>query len=450
MTVEQALASWVAGLSWEAVPPRVQATVENLLLDAVASALAGRTQDLLQRADAPARAFAGPGQATVIGAEPSSPAAATFLNAYAVTSATICDVYRPGLCHVTPVTLPPVLALGEERDVPGVELLAAFAAGLEVTVRLSQALNYGQMRSRGWHSPGVVGPVGAAAAGARLLGLDERRVSAALAHAAAQGAGTFAALGTEAVKFNQARAAVSALLAVLVAEGGLVAAPLWLTDDDGGMAVAYTTDADPEAATRELGTTWELERISLRRWPAASSVQSLIELCLRLSREQHIDVRNVESVAIELGPSAYDVSGDRGWTDSLSAQQSARWVAAAVLHDGDWWIEQSSAARIGDPEVSSFARERVSAVMAPDLGSAGVRVQVALCDGSAVELAADHAPGDPEEPLDRAQIEEKLRHAAPTAGIAGSPDELIEGFRGLAGARSVAPVVGLLRAGAAR
>ena len=46
--------------------------------------------------------------------------------------------------------------------------------------------------------------------------------------------------------------------------------------------------------------------------------------------------------------------------------------------------------------------------------------------------------------------QEKLRRAAPSAGIAGGPDELIAGFRGLAGARSVAPIVGLLRAGASR
>ncbi len=446
MSVEAELAAWVAELSWESIPLRVQAAVEDMLLDAIASALAGRSQELLERVNGPARAFGGGGEATVIGAAPSSPASATFLNAYAVTAATICDVYRPGLCHVTPVTLPPLLALGEERDVAGVELLTAFAAGLELTVRLSQALNYPEMRSRGWHSPGVVGPVGAAAAGARLLRFDEGRVSAALAHAAAQGAGTFAALGTEAVKFNQARAAVSALLATLVAESGLAAAPRWLTDEDGGMTIAYTSDADPAAAIRDLGTQWSLERISLRRWPAASSVQSLIELCLQLSHEHGIAPADVESVAIELGPSAYQVSGDRDWHDALSAQQSARWVAAAVLHDGDWWVEQSSAQRIGDDVLSSFARERVSVAAAPDLGSAGVRIQVALSGGTTVELAAEHASGDPERPLERAQVEEKLRRAAPSAGIVAGADELIEQVRALAEAPSVAPLVRSLRA----
>ena len=204
--VEVALAEWVSALDWESVPPRVQDTVTNMLLDAVASSVAGRTQGLVSRATGVASSFAGDG----------SPAARAFVDAYATTSATLCDVYRPGLCHVTPVVVPVLLALTDERDVSGPQFLAALTVGLEVTVRLSQALGYPAMRERGWHSPGVVGTVGAAAAGARLMGLDAERCGHAMAHGAAQAAGTFAGLGTEAVKFNQARGATAGLLAALI------------------------------------------------------------------------------------------------------------------------------------------------------------------------------------------------------------------------------------------
>ena len=441
MTVEAELAEWISGLQWDSIPPPVQERVEIMLLDAIASALAGRGRDLVRQVEGPARAFGGPGDSTVIGSRPASPVAAAFLNAYAVTAATICDVYRPGLCHVTPVTLPPLLALGEEREAPGVDFLAAFAAGLETTVRLSQALNYREMRSRGWHSPGVVGPLGAAAAGARLLHLDARRTSEALAHAGAQAAGTFAALGTEAVKFNQARAAVSGLLSALVAEAGLSAAPKWLTDEDGGMTTAYTSGANPAAATADIGRRWELDRISLRRWPAASSVQSLIDVCLSLRRDHGVDAATVERVEIELAPSAYQVSGDRGWDDPLSAQQSARWVTAVVLAEGDWWVEHSSPGHIEDPALSAFARERVSVAPTADLDGAAVRVRAVLAEGATLKLGSDHAPGDPERPLERADVEEKLRHATPAAHTAAGADAIIAALRELADAPSVTPFV---------
>jgi 2-methylcitrate dehydratase PrpD len=442
LRVEEALAGWVSGFEVGALPPSTRARVEDIFLDALASAFAGRTQRLLDQVDDPARAFGGAGAATVIHGKPASAATAVFLNAYAVTSATLCDVYRPALCHVTPVVLPPLLALAEEIDATWSELLAAFTVGLELTVRLARALDYPAMRSRGWHSPGVVGPVGAAGAAARLLRLDPVRAGNALAHGAAQGAGTFAALGTEAVKFNQARGAVSGLLAALMGSAGLAAAGRWLTHGDGGMGSAYSNGGAPEQAIAALGSEWELMEISLRRWPASSSVQSLIDACLSLREDEGIARDAVASVEVELGPDAYLVSGPRGFAAPRSAQQSARWVVSAVLEDGDWWLEQSSPGRIADAASGAFADGRVVVTVAEGLGQAGVRLHVDLADGSEHRAVRSDAPGDPACPLTRAQIEQKLRRAAAELQAEDAAEGLIAFVRDGDGA---APVGALIR-----
>jgi 2-methylcitrate dehydratase PrpD len=234
-----------------------------------------------------------------------------------------------------------------------------------------------------------------------------------MAFAAAQAAGTWAALGTEAVKFNQARGAVSALLAALMARAGLQASPEWLTASDGGLAATYTEDADPSALTAELGDRWELERISLRRWPAASSVQSLIDVCLGLDE--------VDTLRIELAPAAYQVSGSRPWRTPLEAMQSARWVAACVLTDGDWWLEHSGS-RLADSVLDARAR-RIDVLSNPSLPVAGVRVEGTHTDGSPFRDGRDLAPGDPELPLTAEQVDEKLRRAAASAGL--QVDELL-------------------------
>lgn len=401
MSVEAELAAWAASLRWEDVPGPTQALVEDLLLDAVASAAAGRQQELVERVRPVARAFAGDG-----------PAADVFVDAYAVTSATICDVYRPGLCHVTPVVVPVVAALAAETPVPRETFLAALTVGLEVTTRLCRSLPYASLRARGWHSPGVVGPVGAAAAGARLLGLDAAGSASALAHGAAQAAGTFAALGTEAVKFNQARGSVSGLLAALMARAGLAAAPTWLGDEDGGLARTYADEGPSDDLVAGLGADWELERISLRRWPAASSVQSLIEACLELD----LGPGDVREVCVELSPAAHRVSGPRGWGDPLSAQQSARWVVAVTLADRDWWFEQWSPGRIGDEAAGAFASDRVRVAVRDDLDDSAVRLVVALAGGDVVERTVLSALGDPERRLPREAIEAKLRRALASVG----------------------------------
>ncbi len=394
MSVEREIAEWAARLEWDDVPGRTRERVEILHLDALASGAAGATQQLADRAARLAYAFAG-----------DSAAARTFARAYEITSATLCDVYRPGLCHVTPVVVPPLEVLQGERD--QVELLAALTVGLEVTTRLCLALDYPRLRDRGWHSPGVVGPVGAAAAVARLLRLDTDGVLSAMAHGAAQGAGTFAALGTEAVKFNQARGATAGLLAGLAADTGLAASPHWLTAADGGMAHSYADGGAPELLVRDLGNHWELEQISLRRWPAASSVQSLIEVCLELA----VPAEDVALLEVELSPQAYEVSGDRGWETPLAAQQSARWVAACMLLDGDWWLEHSAPERLGDPRIAAIA-ERISVAASPTVPAGGVRVRVRLTNGDQSCAERTDAPGDPERPLSRADVEAKLARAS--------------------------------------
>ena len=264
-----------------------------------------------------------------------------------------------------------------------------------------------RLRERGWHSPGVAGPVGAAAAVARLLRLDAGGMQSAMGHGAAQGAGTFAGLGTEAVKFNQARGATAGLLAGLAAKSGLAASPLWLTSEDGGMAHAYVDGGAPDALVRDLGTHWELEQISLRRWPAASSVQSLIEVCLEID----VPVEDVAGLAIELSPRAYEVSGDRGWESTLAAQQSARWVAACTLLDGDWWLEHSDPERLGDPRVTAVA-ERITVTSSPTVGGGGVRVHLRRTNGEELLVERAGAPGDPDRPLSRADVQAKLSRAS--------------------------------------
>ena len=425
------------------LPTAVRTRVEDIFLDALASAFAGRTQELVRRADGPARAFAGDGSATVIGDAPGSPATATFLNAYAITSATICDVYRPGLCHVTPVALPPLLALAESRDSTWSELVTALAVGIEVTVRLASGLDYELHAQPGLALPGGRRPGRRRRRrAARLLGLDGAGVTSALAHGAAQAAGTFAALGTEAVKFNQARGAVSGLLAALMGESGLRAAPRWLTHTDGGMAHTYSHGRGSERVVADLGSRWELLEISLRRWPAASSVQSLIEACLELRREGALSLGDDFARPGRARPGC--VRGERSARLGRFARSSAvgplgrrprargrRLVARVELSRPP---RRSEACR-------ALRRSGSTVISTPELGQAGVRVRVERTDGGILSASRDDAPGDPARPLGRGQIEEKLRRAAEACGLSAAGEALIEFVRAADGERPVAGMI---------
>src|SRR5690606_10411152 len=151
---------FIAGLKYDDIPEGVRERAKDYILDALASALAGRQGDEVRQIQALAAALGASEEASVIGGGRLSLGGATLLNAYLVTAVTVCDVHRPTLYHTTPEVVPPALAIAERERASGKALLLAVAAGLEVSVRVALGSNYAAFRARGWHSPGVFGPFG--------------------------------------------------------------------------------------------------------------------------------------------------------------------------------------------------------------------------------------------------------------------------------------------------
>src|SRR5436189_295064 len=131
-------------------------------------------------------------------------------------------------------------AMAGRNGASGRALVTAIAAGLETTVRVGLGTKYSAFRAKGWHSPGVIGPFGGAAAAGKLLGLDAERQRNAFGLAGSQSAGTFAHWGTPTIKFHQSRGALSGLMAGLLAEQGFLASPEILAPKAGGPFNAYS------------------------------------------------------------------------------------------------------------------------------------------------------------------------------------------------------------------
>src|SRR3954451_3700453 len=313
------LARFVAELKYEDLPPGIRERVKDILLDTLASAIAGRHGEETKQIRALAASLGSSREATVIGEEPLSLAGATLLNGYLITAVTVCDVHRPTLCHTTPVVVAPALAIAEREGTSGRAFLTAIAAGLETTVRVGLGTKYPAFRAKGWHSPGVIGPFGGAAAVGKLLRLDAEQQRNALGLAGSQSAGTFAHWGTPTIKFHQSRAALSGLLAGLLAEQGFTASADILAHKDGGLFNAYSDGGNPDAVTADLGKRWELENIGLRLWPAASSIQTVITSLFALMRAHELTPQRVASIRVGLSKTVYDMHGTLPWSDKFKA-----------------------------------------------------------------------------------------------------------------------------------
>ncbi|HEY6237103.1 MAG TPA: MmgE/PrpD family protein, partial [Candidatus Elarobacter sp.] len=396
------LARFVAGLEYEQLPVAVRERVKDILLDTFASAIAGRQGDESRQIRALANALGASHEASVIGGEQLSLAGATLLNGYLITAVTVCDVHRPTLCHTTPQVVPPALAIAERNGASGRALILAVAAGLETTVRVGLGTKYPAFRARGWHSPGVIGPFGGAAAAGKLLGLDAERQRNAFGLAGSQSAGTFAHWGTPTIKFHQSRGALSGLLAGLLAETGFLSSAEILAHKDGGLFNTYSDGGQPDAVAAGLGNRWELEQIALRLWPAASSIQSVITALFALIEAHDLEPARIARVRVGLSKTVYDMHGTLAWNDKFKALLSTPYVSAIVLHDRRCWLDQFEPGRFQDPAVGAFARERVKVEIDPSVEGTGAVVEIRTADG-AVHTDRRAAPkGDPDDPLTRA------------------------------------------------
>jgi 2-methylcitrate dehydratase PrpD len=442
----QVLAAFAANLKYADLPERVREHCKNLLLDTLACALAGSQGEETPQMTALAAALAQSMESSVIGGDPLSLAGATLLNGYLITAVTMCDVHRSTMSHVTPEVVPPALAIAERDGLSGRDLLVALAAGCEVMTRIGIGLDYTAYRTRGWHAPGVLGPFGSATAVGRLRSFDAETMARAFGLAGSQSAGTYAAWGTPSVKFHQCRGALSGLMASLLAEQKFIATREFLTAKDGGLFNTYAGGGKPELATADLGSRWELEQIALRLWPSASLQQGVNTALFDLIETNDIDPKNVKQLRVSMAQAAYDYHGKLpNYKGKFEALISAHYTASVSVFDRALTLAQFEPTRYDDPKVRRFAEQQITIRPDPALSGVQTIVEIEFVDGKKLSSRSDHPRGSLENPLSRAQIEEKFRTYAKTRLPASRVDEVVDAVNRLEDLTSVRRLMELLQ-----
>ncbi len=158
------LANFAAKINLGALPPEVIQKLKHLLIDTPGVTLGAMDQAHAKQTRAVAVASECTPQASILGTElkTSAPEAA-FANGVAAHGIDFDDTHkfvRPG-CAVVPA----VLSLAEHRDASGADVLAALAAGYEVSIRVAFAAGV-EHRHRGFHPTGTCNVFGAAAGAA--------------------------------------------------------------------------------------------------------------------------------------------------------------------------------------------------------------------------------------------------------------------------------------------
>src|SRR5262249_12112697 len=138
---------------------------------------------------------------------------------------------------------------------------------------------------RGWHITGSTGMLGAAAACARLLGLDAERTTMALGIAASQPIGVREQFGSMTKPFHPGGAARAGLVSALLAKHGYTASAKAI-EAPRGLAQTFSTKCAWNEITDELGQRFEIAFNTFKPYACGIVIHPAIDGCIQL-RDAH-------------------------------------------------------------------------------------------------------------------------------------------------------------------
>jgi 2-methylcitrate dehydratase PrpD len=446
VTVASELAEWACSLRLAEVPARARHAACRHLLDGTGVALAAARSGAARPALAVAADLGGPPEARAIGTGDRIGAIpAAFASGVLVHALDFDDTHAEALVHATAVVLPAAFAVGQQVAASGADVLAAALVGYETVCRLGAASPHG-FHARGLHATGVCGPLAAAAVAARLLGLDEKEMVNALGIAGSSSGGLleFLATGASTKQLHPGLAAAAGLLAARLALAG-ADGPASVAEGRHGLYAALSgRAADPARVTRDLGTAWEVTRISIKPYPACQLMHAALD-AVAVARRDLDPADQVVGADLTVHPDSAAIvsepaAGKAAPRTAYDAKFSLPWSVAALLLDGAVTADTYRADMLARADIGALST-RVRTSTGPREGAAAAapaRAVLHTASGARLEGCVPVSTGGPGRPLSDAAVRAKFTLNA--GGAVPAAHELASRLLHLAAEPSLEPV----------
>ena len=407
----ETITEWAAKLTWEDLPAEVRERAGFALTDTVSTMVGGApTAAAVIALDYSARVA---GDAPLVARGTSTtPAGAAFGNGVAASALDFDDGhYLAGAIHPGSVIVPAVLAVAGP-DTTVADALLAQVVGYEIGLRAA-ALLWPKHEGDHYHATGCAGAIGAAAAAAKLLGLDADGIARAIkiswVHA------PMSTFGTPMVKESIGWGASTGVAAAQLAEAGFMKVPEGYAIPSNEV-LPPTPFHQPGAAddpfVTSIGTRFEVMHTYFKSFGACRYTHAAGAGFLSLLAEHDIAPGDIERIRVgthqaatfldEVAPKTID-----------TAQYSFPIVLGSLALWGAAGAEEMDASRLDDPERLELAA-RVSLEHDADLDQYyparyPSRVEVVTTDGRTASGVYLDAPGDPGTSFGPAAMREKWR-----------------------------------------
>src|SRR5580693_4100902 len=400
MALTQDLGRFVADLSLPQIPAEGCAIARTGIADCFGVLIAGSRDPVIALVDRELGHNSGAALASLIpsGAR-RSPETAALVNGVAAHVLDYDDVSLDG--HPSAVLVPAILAQGEASGSSGAELLTREPTPLH---------------RKGWHPSAVFGPVAAAAACAKLRGLNATQAATAMAIAASMSSGLVANFGTMTKSFQVGRAAQSGVIAARLAQAGLTAS-LDALEHPAGLLIALSVDGKAEldrpfdAAQKE----WHIvgHGLSIKRYPICYATHRSIDAALDLVTRFDLTPGKVERIHVSTGKTQMLLLRNSRPQTGLEAKFSMQFAMAAALCARNVGLRELTDDFVRRPEVQAiFPRVSLAGTAATKAGSnfaPADAVEITTIDGATHKSGpVEFAKGSHQRPLSRDELWRKF------------------------------------------
>jgi len=316
-------------------PATARARAAIAVCDTLGVMLAGAPE----RAAQIARTVVGPGAhgpCRVIGTSSLASAAdAAMLNGVAAHALDFDDMCFVSLAHPSCALVPAALSAAELIQSSGRTLLDAYIVGFEIECRLGAVMNPRHYHVRGWHCTSSIGTIGAAAAAARVLGLDAAATAHALGIAASSACGLKENIGSMVKPLHAGLAARNGVTAARLAAEGFTASDQAIDGPQGYLA-AMDSERPASAladALTDLDSRWEIldTGVTVKLYPSCAATHPPLDVLLDLQRRHGFTAEDVEAIDVEVDTMTPRLLIHAQPSSELEAKFSMPFCAAAAV-----------------------------------------------------------------------------------------------------------------------
>ena len=307
--------------------------VKLCLMDLIGCACESRDLPWSQQASALAERVERGGATIIGGAFAVSTIDAAFANAVMAHGLVREDMHSGSISHLGIVVLPALLALSQAQRVSGAEFIAAAVVGYEVGAQVGRAVMDADI-ARIHRPTGITGPIAAAAASARLLGLTVSATTSALALGtnATAGFNQWAHTGGSEMFFHAGFAARNGMTAARLAAAGAFASPSALEGEAGLFAALGKPKAGQQMAL--FADRPEILSVYHKPVPACNFAQTPSLAALALARSATLPAQRILAITVRVprAGARYPGCDYRGpFAHILQAKMSIQYNVAAAL-----------------------------------------------------------------------------------------------------------------------